>query len=64
MESIKLVCAETRRKGGSDRQNWNISVYCQKIMGCGGEWGEWAKIMLWLELKQIYKQGTLAKMKS
>ena len=62
--SIQLVL-KLCEKGESDRQNWNMRVSFQKkIMRCGDERGEWAKIMLWLELKQIYKQGTLVKIKS
>ena len=59
MESIQIVL-KLGETGESDRQNLNMRVSVQKHMRCGGKWGEWAKITLWLELKQIYKQGTLA----
>ena len=60
MESIQIVL-KLGDTGESDRQNLNMRVSFQKNMCCGGKRGEWAKIMLWLELEQIYKQGTLAK---
>jgi len=63
MESIQLVL-KLGENGESDRQNWNMRVSFQKKLCFVGVKGEWAKIMQRLELKQIYKQGTLAKMKS
>ena len=60
MESIQLVL-KLGKKGESDRQNLNMRVSFHKNIRCGGKRGEWAKSMLWLELKQIYQQGTLVK---
>jgi len=60
MESIQIVL-KLGETGESDRQNLNMRVSVQKNMRCGGKWGEWEKIVLRLELEQIYKQGTLAK---
>ena len=60
MESIHFVL-KLGEKGESHRQNLNMRVSFQKNMCCGGKRGEWEKIVLRLELEQIYKQGTLAK---
>jgi len=60
MESIQIVL-KLGDTGESDRQNLNMRVSFQKNMCCGGKRGEWEKIVLRLELEQIYKQGTLAK---